>query len=62
MNLNSQYISDLKMNFVEHNYVKKKKKWLNDVHGVLSDDLNSLPHFQIIRKDLTDEFKKIALN
>jgi hypothetical protein len=32
---------------------------LDDVHGVLSDDLDSLPHFQIIRKDLTDEFKKL---
>jgi hypothetical protein len=59
MNLNRQYISDLlKMNFAEYNHVKKKIM-LDDVHGVLSDDLDSLPHFQIIRKDLTDEFKKL---
>jgi hypothetical protein len=57
MNLNRQYISDLlKMNFA---YNQVKKKMLDDVHGVLSDDLDSLPHFQIIRKDLTDEFKKL---
>jgi hypothetical protein len=58
MNLNRQYISDLlKMNFA-YNHVKKKIM-LDEVHGVLSDDLDSLQHFQIIRKDLTDEFKKL---
>lgn len=48
------------MNFVKYLKFLMRMELLDYFHGVLSDDLNSFPHFQIIWKDLTNKLKNIC--